>query len=234
VSVQTVRSPWWYRQRALCIAVLYFCSFYAAYDLARLTGRPAIPLYSFFGERFEQPMLFVALALAAIGWLLRSWGTSYLRVEVVWNYDALADKLVIAGPFRFTRNPLYLGNLFQAAAFATFAPPAGWWLIVFVQWLFLTALMLVEERDLRARYGDAFDAYRAAVPQLLPRPVPVAGEPAPHEPLVRALFSETLSLGFTLAMLAYALFGSRAWLAAWILAGGGAIFQYVVRWRDAR
>ena len=180
-------SPWWYRQRALCIAALYCAGFYGAYTLAHLTGRPAIPTYAFFGDRWQTAIASLAVALATIGWCWRAWGTSYLQVAVVWNYDALTDKLYIAGPFRYTRNPLYLGNLFQAAAFAMFAPPVGWWLVVFLQWLFLTALMRVEERGMLARYGAQFDAYRASVPQLLPRPIPVAGESAPHSSFGRAL-----------------------------------------------
>jgi protein-S-isoprenylcysteine O-methyltransferase Ste14 len=231
-SEQTARSPWWYRQRALCIGALYFAGFYGAYSLAHLTGRPAIPTYLFFGPAFVTPILGFAVVLAAIGWMLRAWGTSYLQVAVVWNFDALSDKLYVAGPFRYTRNPLYLGNLFQAAAFALFAPPVGWWLIVFLQWLFLTALMQVEERGMRARYGAAFDAYCASVPQLVPRLAPAKGEEAPHGSLARALLSETMSLSFVLALLVFAIFGRGAWQAAWIIASIGAVFQYVVRWRD--
>jgi protein-S-isoprenylcysteine O-methyltransferase Ste14 len=234
VNESTARSPWWYRHRALCIAFLYFASFYAAYALAHLAHRPAVPTYAFFGDRYEQPILVAAVALALAGWVLRAWGTSYLRVEVVWNYDALTDSLCVAGPFRFTRNPLYLGNLFQAAAFAAFAPPVGWWLVVFVQWLFLTALMRVEERELRARYGATFDAYCAAVPQLVPRIVPVAGEAAPHAPLVRAMLWEAMSCGFVLALAAFAIFGREAWQATWAIAGAGALLQYVVRWKRVR
>jgi protein-S-isoprenylcysteine O-methyltransferase Ste14 len=227
-------SPWWYRQRALCIAALYFAGFYGAYYLTHVLHRQAIPTYAFFGDRYQPAILALTVLLAAVGWCWRAWGTSYLQVAVVWNLDALTDKLYIAGPFRYTRNPLYLGNLFQAAAFAMFAPPAGWWLIVFLQWVFLTALMHVEERGMQARYGAQFDAYRACVPQLLPRPIPIAGESAPHSPFVRALFSETMSLGFVLAMLVFAIFGRQAWQATWIIASLGAVFQYAVRRRDAR
>jgi protein-S-isoprenylcysteine O-methyltransferase Ste14 len=227
-------SPWWYRQRALCIGALYFIGFYGAYWLTHVLHRQAIPVYAFFGDRYQPAILALMVALAAIGWALRAWGTSYLQVAVVWNYDALTDKLYIDGPFRFTRNPLYLGNLFQAAAFAMFAPPAGWWLVVFLQWLFLSALMHVEERGMQARYGAQFDAYRASVPQLLPRLTPAPGEPAPHSSFGRALLSETMSLGFVLALLVYAIFGRPAWQATWLIASAGAVFQYAVRWKDAR
>jgi protein-S-isoprenylcysteine O-methyltransferase Ste14 len=234
VPSDTSSSPWWYRQRALCIAVLYFAGFYGAFLLARIAHRPGIPTYLIFGDRWEQPILFGAVALALIGWVLRAWGTSYLQVAVVWNYDALVDHLYVAGPFRYTRNPLYLGNLFQAAAFALFAPPAGWWFVVFLQWLFLTALMTVEERGMRGRYGEAFDAYCASVPQLLPRLTPAKGEDVAHGSFARALLSETMSLGFALAMLVFAVFGRAAWEWTWAIASIGAVFQYAVRWRSAR
>jgi protein-S-isoprenylcysteine O-methyltransferase Ste14 len=226
-------SPWWYRQRALCIGALYFAGFYAAFFLARLVHRPGIPTYIIFGDAWEHPILWGAVVLALIGWALRAWGTSYLQVAVVWNHDAVTDHLYVAGPFRFTRNPLYLGNLFQAAAFALFAPPVGWWFIVFLQWLFLTALMHVEERGMRARYGEAFDAYCAQVPQLLPRLTPAKGEDVAHGSFLRALMSETMSLGFAIALAAYAIFGASAWGPAWIIASAGAVFQYAVRWRES-
>jgi protein-S-isoprenylcysteine O-methyltransferase Ste14 len=234
IETPPARSPWWYRQRALCIAALYVAGFYAASALALLAHRPDVSTYAFFGVSYQRPILVMAVLLAAIGWCLRAWGASYLRVEVVWNRDALTDKLYVAGPFRYTRNPLYLGNLFQAMAFAMFAPPAGWWLVPFVQWIFLTALMRVEERQMRARYGAAFDAYCASVPQLLPRLPPVAGEEAPHGSFAAALLSETMSLSFVLALLVFTIFGPQAWPATWTIAGIGAIFQYAVRWRDAR
>ena len=227
-------SPWWYRQRALCIAALYLAGFYGAYTLATVTHRPAVPTYAFFGDGYRPWILGLTVVLAAVGWCWRAWGTSYLQVEVVWNGDALTDKLYTAGPFRYTRNPLYLGNLFQAAAFATFAPPVGWCLVVLLQWIFLSALMRVEERGMLARYGAQFEAYRALVPQLLPRPIPVAGEPAAHSSFARALLAETMSLGFALAMLVFAIFGRQAWQAAWLIASAGAVFQYAVRWTGAR
>jgi len=227
-------SPWWYRQRALCIGLLYVAGIYGAYALAILAHRPAIPAYACFGAAYERPILAVAVALAAIGWMLRAWGTSYLRVAVVWNADALTDQLYIAGPFRYTRNPLYLGNLFQAAAFALFAPPAGVWLVLVLQWLFLVFLMQHEERYMRARYGAAFEEYCAAVPQLIPRLTPAAGRPATQSSFGSALLSETMSLGFVIALIVFAIFGRHAWPATWAIAAVGGVLQYAVRLREAR
>src|SRR6266513_5768510 len=49
--------------------------------------------------------LFVFLSAA-----LRTWGAAYLRTEVVHDTAQHSQALVADGPFRYTRNPLYLAN----------------------------------------------------------------------------------------------------------------------------
>jgi len=70
------------------------------------------------------------------------------------------DVLVIRGPFRFTRNPIYLGNSIATAALA---------LIVSNLWYFLLALVVAilvdrlairrEERHLTNRFGRRYQDY---------------------------------------------------------------------------
>jgi protein-S-isoprenylcysteine O-methyltransferase Ste14 len=223
------RSPWWYRQRALVMGIIYSVSFYASYDLAARFHRSSVPIFMLFGEGTARLVLAAATLLALAAWLVRAWGTSYLRAEIVWNHDTKTDRLCIAGPFRYTRNPLYLGNLFLAAAFGLFAPPIGWWIIVFAQWAFIAALIGEEERGLRARYGEEFDRYCAQVPKLLPRVTPVAGTALAHGTLVRAMLAESMTGGFTLALAVYAIFGMGAWPYAWGIALAGLTMQSFMR-----
>ena len=42
---------------------------------------------------------------------LRTWGAAYLRTEVVHDTAQHSEALVADGPFRYTRNPLYLASL---------------------------------------------------------------------------------------------------------------------------
>ena len=73
-----------------------------------------------------------------------------------------ADKLVIEGPFRYTRNPMYLGLALVLV---------GVWLLLGALSPLLGVLLFVvvadrwyikfEERMLRQKFGPAFDAYCA-------------------------------------------------------------------------
>lgn len=71
---------------------------------------------------------------------------------------------MIAGPFRFTRNPLYL-----SLACVLLAAALWWnslWLLAAVPaWILAMNLLVVrpEEAYLAARFGAAYEAYRARV-----------------------------------------------------------------------
>jgi protein-S-isoprenylcysteine O-methyltransferase Ste14 len=79
-------------------------------------------------------------------------------------------RLVVAGPYRFVRNPMLLGValvLFgEALAFASRG--IALYALVFV--VVTTVLMrAVEEPTLRRRFGAEYEAYRQRVPRWLPR-----------------------------------------------------------------
>jgi protein-S-isoprenylcysteine O-methyltransferase Ste14 len=70
--------------------------------------------------------------------------------------------LVTNGPFRFRRNPIYLGEVMIFLGLAELTKSV--WLLILapVFALLITWLaILPEERHLEARFGDAFRAYRA-------------------------------------------------------------------------
>lgn len=74
-----------------------------------------------------------------------------------------ASALVVSGVYRITRNPMYVGMAFLLAAWAIYL--ASFWLLagplLFV--LYITYWQILpEERVLSAKFGAAFDAYRAA------------------------------------------------------------------------
>lgn len=113
-------SPWWYRGRTWVYAALYFGGFFFGAAISAATyGRyvPAVvELGSRLGPQGQVALLAFAAFCAAICYVLRVWGSSYLRAGIVWNADARSDNLLIAEPFRYVRNPLYLGNTFLAIA----------------------------------------------------------------------------------------------------------------------
>ena len=81
-----------------------------------------------------------------------------------------AQRLVTAGPYAFVRNPMAVASIVQGVGVGLFlgspwvlayaAAGALVWHVVARPW---------EERDLEARFGDAYARYRQAVPLWLPR-----------------------------------------------------------------
>ncbi|MDZ4673855.1 MAG: isoprenylcysteine carboxylmethyltransferase family protein [Gemmatimonadota bacterium] len=72
--------------------------------------------------------------------------------------------LVTDGPYRFTRNPMYLGFTFVYLA-ATAMANSGWSLAMLpaVLLVMLYGVILREERYMEARFGEAYQAYRLKV-----------------------------------------------------------------------
>jgi hypothetical protein len=110
----------------------------------------------------------------------------------------LAGQVRSGGPYRYVRNPLYLGTWFMIAAMA-FAMPAGGALFCMVLLsLFLLRLILGEEAFLAARLGEPYLAYLRAVPRLVPR-LRTNAAPAAHIPnWGRSLLAETNAIGILL------------------------------------
>ena len=84
------------------------------------------------------------------------------------------DRLIRSGPYAYLRHPLYLGTLLIGLGFfiAAGGPAAPVAVAVLVPLFFLYYLPYkerIESARLERRYGDAYRAYREAVPALLPR-----------------------------------------------------------------
>ncbi len=80
------------------------------------------------------------------------------------------QNLVIAGPYRFVRNPMISSVLMMLAAEALIArswPIAAWWAVFFIG--NAVYFPLIEEPGLERRFGDAYRRYKANVPRWIPR-----------------------------------------------------------------
>src|SRR5258707_9156861 len=72
------------------------------------------------------PIVIVAAAsIAATGAVFRVWGTAYLGPTTVNRLQMKAGAVMADGPYRFVRNPLYLGLWCMVAAMAFLMPPTG-------------------------------------------------------------------------------------------------------------
>ena len=116
------------------------------------------------------PVVIVAGALvAAIAAVLRVWGSAYLGPTTVQHAQMLAGSLMADGPYRYVRNPLYLGLWFIFAAMAFMMPPTGALFTMVFGTIFLLRLTLGEEAFLTGQFGEPYKAYLRAVPRLMPR-----------------------------------------------------------------
>ena len=82
-----------------------------------------------------------------------------------------ADRLVIDGPFRFGRNPIYLGNAFLCVGLALTTVNA-WFLVTAAFMIAAVDRMAIrrEERHLEKLFGDAWLHYQKTTPRWLVRP----------------------------------------------------------------
>ena len=104
----------------------------------------------------------VGIALIAVSFIAPVWALILFRRErtQVSSTSEINNKLVTAGPFRFTRNPMYLGLvvLSLGVAVATGAVP----MFVAPLLVFATANWVhipFEEAKMRRQFGPAFDDY---------------------------------------------------------------------------
>jgi len=115
------------------------------------------------------PAWFTAgLALVAGGELLRIWGVGHIGVISRTRSDRLGP-LIATGPFAYTRNPLYIGNIALWVGFALSAQLPWLAPLVAVVLAFeYHAIVRWEETLLESRLGAAYRDYAARVPRWLP------------------------------------------------------------------
>lgn len=145
-------------------------------------------------------VIIVASFIAALGAVLRVWGTAYLGPVTVQSFSMKAGAVVADGPYRFVRNPLYLGLWFMVAALAFLMPPSGALCTVVLITFFIVRLTLGEEAFLGARLGEPYQDYLRAIPRFLPRlrsSLPGSGT-GPH--WLRAILAELTPIGIFVAL----------------------------------
>lgn len=126
----------------------------AAWLLRQLVPVPIGPPLPAFGS------LLIFAAVALVGWSI--------LVMVKAGTDPRPDKpdtaMVEAGPFRFSRNPIYLGFLLAVAGFALRWGDLWGWVAVVLAHLVLDRFVVAkEEAYLTTRFGAAYEAYRSRV-----------------------------------------------------------------------
>ena len=111
-----------------------------------------------------RPPWLIYVAAAA---LLRLWAGAYLGDHGNAAH-AQAPRLARTGPYRFSRNPLYVSNILAAAGLVLFAnalPLTAELAIIVLVIAHHFALVSHEEKILAVLHGDAYTRYRRDVPR---------------------------------------------------------------------
>ena len=114
---------------------------------------------------FQSPLRFVVgIPLALLGGMLAVWGV----VTVGWkNTSGLKGGFVSDGPYRFTRNPQYVGDIVFFIGVGVIANSVFLWIAHLLLALVFVVALLTEEPWLEEQYGNAYREYRRRVPRFL-------------------------------------------------------------------
>jgi protein-S-isoprenylcysteine O-methyltransferase Ste14 len=201
-----------FRFRAWIYLIVYFLGFYAPWD--RLLHL----------DRNRTAWLWLASQLAGLHWLgftaatvavliagilcaivaasLRTWATAYMDISVVKDLSLHGDHVVAAGPYRYLRNPLYLGTFIHTLALALLMPVSGAVFVIIFVGLFSLRLVTIEEAFLTEQLGEPYLAYRAKVPSLFPALSPQVSALPIQPKWASALLGELYYWGVAISFLA--------------------------------
>jgi hypothetical protein len=152
---------------------------------------------------FSEGLIIVATCFALISALFRVWGTAYLGPTTVNSMNMVAGKVMADGPYRYVRNPLYVGLWFMVAAMAFLMPATGALLAIALITIVIVRLTLGEETFLKAQLGEPYVSYLHAVPRFVPslRGALAPSGAKPH--WLRAALTELTPIGIVVAIVAF-------------------------------
>jgi protein-S-isoprenylcysteine O-methyltransferase Ste14 len=124
----------------------------------RTIGIPLV-LAALILARYNPRFLIPSLILVTIGELIRIWAAGHLQKEKI---------LTTGGPYRFMRNPLYLGSFLIAIGFGLISGSIWVWLLI-VAYFVLVYIPVIryEEMILRQKFSG-YPGYAAKVPAFFP------------------------------------------------------------------
>lgn len=140
----------------------------------RLLDYPPVWLFAFLGLAWAQaallptpfgaawaPWVGAGLALVGLG-LMGAALPQFLRARTTVMPDQQPAALITTGPYRFSRNPIYLGDVILYAGLAIrWQAWAALLLLPVLAWVLSWRFIRPEEARLRARFGADFDAWAA-------------------------------------------------------------------------
>jgi protein-S-isoprenylcysteine O-methyltransferase Ste14 len=201
-----------FRSRFWIFLLIYTCGFTAPWDFAlhldgtgpntHVWARLAMLLYRDCGVRIGAAFNIVLLAgilCAVLGAWMRTWGSACISVSVMRDRQMRSDSVVASGPYRYLRNPLYVGLFIFTLALTLLMSVSGAIFTLALVAIFELRLILGEEAFLSAQLGEPYAAYCAKVPRLLPALRPQVAATGAHPRWPQAALAEIFLWGVTVS-----------------------------------
>jgi len=129
----------------------------------------AVILYN---AQLANAYVLLGMALVILGESIRFWAVSYAG-GITRATKVGAATLCTAGPFAYTRNPLYIGNMLMYNGIVLIAGSSNILTMLTLTWLFFIIQYLLiidlEEKTLTNLFGNTYINYKENVPRLFPR-----------------------------------------------------------------
>lgn len=151
---------------------------------------------------FAQPDALTVIGgalIVMIGELVRFWGVAYAGSLTRVTGNVGAPEIIVAGPFSYVRNPLYIGNILIYTGVGIMSNALfPWLLLLAVVWFVFQyyQIILLEEEFLEKEFGELYLEFEHDVPRLIPRLSPYVNpiQSIQHPDWEQALRSERRTL----------------------------------------
>lgn len=138
------------------------------------TPIPFIIVMLIFAEPTTQSVV-IGLAATLLGESIRFWGVAYAGSLTRATGSVGAPAVIMAGPYAFVRNPLYVGNILMYVGIGILSNALFPWLSLVAAVVFIvqyTLIVSLEEEFLEKEFGAGYGEYKKNVPRFIPRLIP--------------------------------------------------------------
>lgn len=168
----------------------------------------------------------VAALLVLCAAMIRTWAAAYLQSDVVHDLDLHSEAIVADGPYRYLRNPLYLGGILIALGFGLLASRTRFIVITGGLTIYFLRLIGLEEANLQREQGESYLEFCRRVPRLLPPFSPRVAASVLNPQWGQAVRGEIFVWGFFVGVAAFAI--TLKVVIMWVIMGF-ALLIYVVQ-----
>ena len=174
-----MKSQYWFD----CVLELMVDFWHLVFSIDKLMVRFGTILYQWRGVigfivfwivwYFSRPgwlMIAIGLPFTIIGLILRFWASGYIGKESR-SKELRVTSLITNGPYRFIRNPLYLGNFFLTLGILLGMNLPSYFIgaIIVLFWVYYAMIIKAEHDFLIQKFGEKYLSYCKATRAVIPK-----------------------------------------------------------------